>query len=79
MLTMFEKCKIKKGDIIQVIDPVYIEYPGGKWGEHFTNKKRFALVITDPTNNGNFITQDTKGISRHRNIINENIIAIYPR
>lgn len=70
---------IHKGDIIRVLQDIYITFPGGKYCNHFVKKEVLYLVQTEPTNNGNFQAINTKGIFRHFNERQKNIIAIYTR
>ena len=30
---------IEKGDIVAIIKPVFIDFPGGAWSSHFVDKK----------------------------------------
>lgn len=50
-----------KGDIVAVIKPTYIDFPGGRWVEHFVDKKVYFKAIESASNNGNFKAIDSKG------------------
>ena len=43
-----------KGDIVAVIKPTYIDFPGGRWVDHFVDKKVYFMAIESASNNGNF-------------------------
>lgn len=34
-----------KGDIVAVIKPTYIDFPGGRWVDHFVDKKVYSKAI----------------------------------
>lgn len=50
-----------KNDIVAIIEPVYIDYPGGVWADHFVDKKRYYRAKETATNNGNFRAVDSMG------------------
>lgn len=52
---------IDKGDIITIIKPVYIEYAGGLYKDHFVNKKQYYVAVEMESNNGNFKVKDKNG------------------
>lgn len=52
---------ILKSDIVAILEPVYIDYPGGTWADHFVDKKRYYRAKESATNNGNFRAVDSKG------------------
>lgn len=70
---------IKKGDIIRVLIDKYIDFQGGKYQDHFVKKAVLYRVKTEPTNNGNFTALTSTGKLKHFNILNKNIIAVYPK
>lgn len=56
---MFEP---RKGDIVQYTESVYIDFPGGKWCDHFADVKQLAVCLdTVPTNAGYFRAKDKTG------------------
>ena len=61
---------IEKGNIVAVILPKYIDFPGGSWASHFVDKKHYFKAIENPTNNGNFKAIDSKGRLTHINVMN---------
>lgn len=68
---------INNHDIIRVLEPVYISYPGGLYKNHFITKKVLYRVKTEPSNNGNFIAINAKNILKHFNTeTNKDIIEI---
>ena len=70
---------IHKSDIIKVLEPVYISYPGGAYKDHFIDKNILYRVKTEPTNNGNFTAVNSAGKLRHFNTIYNNIVEIVKR
>lgn len=66
---------LKKGDIIRVVQDVFIEYPGGAWKDHFIKKPVLYVVNDAPTNNGNF-TARRPGCSKHFNAVYNDIIQV---
>lgn len=52
---------VLKNDIVTVVKPVYIDFPGGKWSDHFVDKKVYYRATETATNNGNFKAIDSKG------------------
>ena len=62
MLSPFDK--IDKGIIFTVMENVYIDFPGGAWSDHFTEKETFWISLEFPTNNGNFKARNSKGIMK---------------
>lgn len=70
---------IDKGDIITVIEKIYIDYPGGQYRDHFVDKKRYYVALEMESNNGNFKAKDKRGHIKHFNHITSNIINIIQR
>lgn len=66
---------INKGDIVTIIEKVYIDYPGGSYGEHFVERKTHLRVKTQPTNSGKFNAVNCRGKVYH-NIYESDVIAI---
>ena len=62
---------IHKKDIIKVKELVYIDHPGGAWGEHFVEKNVYYRVKTEPSNNGNFIAVNRQGQLKHFNQVTQ--------
>ena len=52
---------LNKGDIIAIMDKVYIDFPGGKWADHFVIKKTFYALRDVPDNNGNVKLKNCRG------------------
>lgn len=52
---------IEKGDIVAIRQNTYIDFPGGKWAEHFAPVTRFLMVTDDERNNGTIKAKDANG------------------
>lgn len=52
---------IEKGDIVAIIKPVFIDFPGGAWSSHFVDKKVYYKAIERSNNSGNFRAVDKLG------------------
>ena len=59
---------MQKGDIIAIQESIYIEYPGGRWKDHFTEKRRLYVLCDTPTNNGNVLLRNSQNIKRWYNV-----------
>lgn len=51
---------MKKGDIIAIQENIYIDYPGGRWYDHFVSKRKYYVLCDTPSNNGNVLLKDSK-------------------
>lgn len=52
---------INKGDIVTVTESIYVDFPGGKWEDHFVSRKMHYIAMEIPSNNGNFKGRNFKG------------------
>ncbi len=51
-----------KGDIVTIVRDVYIDYPGGRWCDHFSPKlMHYKVVDNTNSNNGYFKAKDSHG------------------
>ena len=68
---------IEKGDIVAVRKNKYIDFPGGKWAEHFAPVTLFLMVTDDERNNGTIKAKDANGrfVWTHSN----EIVKHYPQ
>lgn len=53
--------QIGKGTIVTIIKSVYVDYQGGKYADHFVNKKVHYVANEFPSNNGNFKARNLNG------------------
>lgn len=61
---------IDKGVIFTVKENVYIDFPGGKWNDHFVMKETFWSALEYPKNNGYFTARNSRGVEKWFNVDN---------
>ena len=61
---MNQLTQIDTGDIATVMESIYIDFPGGKWADHFVNARKHYIALDFPSNNGNFRGRDKNGIMK---------------
>jgi hypothetical protein len=54
---------IHKGDIVTIETKKFVDFPGGRWCDHFVPCRKLLVAKEVPSNNGNF-----KAIDVHSNL-----------
>lgn len=52
---------IDRGSIVRGHDYAFIDWPGGRWEDHFVPVRKLFVAMEAPSNNGNFKAKDSRG------------------
>jgi hypothetical protein len=68
--------QIKKGSIVAVNVKQHVDFPGGKWKDHFVTKRQLFVAKELPTNSGNFKALASNGRLEFFNVVTNEVEII---